>query len=125
MRKTVLFISLVLILALGFLTFQLVPAASSSNCMTVSGVLTNVSTPCCADIVFKLKNDHSTYYLNRGLELGLSISALKEELLNKEVSLRCIKRKWSPLDPGHKMKPLADILLDGKTILNNSRLSEK
>jgi len=39
------------------------------------------------DIVFKLKDDDNRYYINRGLEQGLSISILERQLLGKPVDL--------------------------------------
>ncbi|MBX2872049.1 MAG: hypothetical protein KTR30_08115, partial [Saprospiraceae bacterium] len=46
---------------------------------------------------------------NRGLEQGLDLQDLEDQLLNREIELKVIKRKWSLLDPSHRQAPVASI----------------
>ena len=39
------------------------------------------------DVVLKLKDDNSSYYINRGLETGMDIKGLKEKLIGNSVEL--------------------------------------
>ena len=60
------------------------------------------------DIVFKLMNDESRYYINRGIESGLSVEELKEVLLGKEVYIT-YPPHWSFLDPMNTTKHISKL----------------
>ena len=58
--------------------------------------------------VFKLMNDESRYYINRGIESGLSVEELKEVLLGKEVYIT-YPPHWSFLDPMNTTKHISKL----------------
>ena len=90
----------VLILAfMIFISLALLPVdTSKSNCIKVSGVIENTSEGGVKDLVFKLKNDSTSYYINRGLENGFTLSQTKKEFISKNATLYYAKN-WTPLAP--------------------------
>lgn len=105
-----------LVLAVGlvgitvlYFTISKVPPATQANCYTVKGKVVAIESPCCQDISFTLEGDEHQYYINRGLEQGLKLQLLQDQLLNREIEIKVIKRKWSLLDPNHTLFPIASI----------------
>lgn len=92
-----------------YLSLSKVPAATQANCYTVQGRVAAITSPCCQDISFTLEGDDHQYYINRGLEQGLDLQALEDQLLHREIKLKVIRRKWSLLDPHHLQAPIASI----------------
>ena len=64
--------------------------AQPEDCETKEIVVTEIKEGTSYDIVFKEKND-DRYYINRGLEHGLSMEELEEQVLNKKVTLHLYK----------------------------------
>lgn len=75
----------------AFLLAQPLPRATMENCIKHQGAVESVSDGPSGDIVIKLKNDRTSYYINRGVESGLRVRELEKLLLNKEVELLTIK----------------------------------
>ncbi|MEL6986207.1 MAG: hypothetical protein AAGK97_00090 [Bacteroidota bacterium] len=78
----------------------------------MEGIVEEVFSPCCKDVVIKLKNSTKVYYFNRGLEDGLNVEQMKEDLIGKLIQLKQINH-WTPLDPDNYSIPLAELLLEG------------
>jgi hypothetical protein len=53
----------------------------------VTGTVENLYESGVKDLVFKLKNDSNNYYINRALENGFDLNAIKTDLLGKEITL--------------------------------------
>ncbi len=87
------------------------------NCQKTEGRVSNILEGPSNDIVFKLSNDPSTYYINRGLEQGLTIANLKQALLNKNIRLYFVKH-WTPLDPTGRVKHIAKLQTSEQTIFS-------
>ncbi|MEO1021154.1 MAG: hypothetical protein AAFW89_01305 [Bacteroidota bacterium] len=67
--------------------FMLKIDSSRENSILVHGVITKIAEGSTYDIMFKIEDDPNIYYINRGLELGLDIQELKQDLLDQEVKL--------------------------------------
>ena len=85
------FLIVVFFLLVVLLAVQcVVPPATEDNCFEVNGVVEYIGSPCCEDVVFNLRHDGKDYYINRGLEQGLDVNALRDRLLENEVNLKAI-----------------------------------
>ena len=60
---------------------------SEDNSVYKSGIVTAIYEGGVKDAVFKLEDDKTNYYINRGLENGLDLKMLKSELLNNKITL--------------------------------------
>jgi len=75
-----------------------VPQATQANCEIISGKVIDIYQSGTKDLSIKLE-DHSDYfYINRGLESGLNLSALKKQILNQDCKLSIVNH-GAPLDP--------------------------
>jgi hypothetical protein len=72
------------------LTSCIIQDAQPEDCETKDILVTKIMEGSTYDIVFKEKNS-DRYYINRGLEQGLTIEDLEEKLLNKKVTLHLYK----------------------------------
>jgi len=93
------------------LVIRKVPAPIKANCTKVKGVVEEVFSPCCGDIVIKLKDNNKQYFINRGLDDGLVLKQMQSDLLDKEIVLQKINH-WTPLDPERYSFPLAEVKVD-------------
>ena len=62
-------------------------STSEENCMQISGLVTEVSEGGNKDVVIKIDGSHTAYYINRGLENGVKLKNLQNDLLNKNATL--------------------------------------
>lgn len=69
------------------------------------------------DVVFVLDGHKENYYINRGLEQGLTIDDLKQQLKGKEVTIK-YPNYWSILDPSKSIRHIAKVEFEGKTIFS-------
>ena len=72
---------------------------SKDNCVLVKGTAVRIFEGPSYDIVFKLKEYDRVFYINRGIEQGLSVKGLQNDLLGQQVELWYAK-SW-PFDGGH------------------------
>ena len=75
-------------LVLGFMIFKTVPVESEDNGVVLKGLVVDIYEAGAKDIVFKLDNDNSSYYINRGLEVGMDIDDLKEKLIGNTIEIK-------------------------------------
>jgi len=106
-----------LLVALIFVTLRPLAPATVRNTEEVQATLIRISEGTSHDLLIELKDDPNHYYINRGLEQGLHLQELKNELEGKEIRLRYIKH-WSLLNPVGRARPLAQLSADGKAIFN-------
>ncbi|MBK8086801.1 MAG: hypothetical protein IPK31_01845 [Chitinophagaceae bacterium] len=112
LKKILSFISLFIIIVFVLLALMPLSKASLENCATHTGIVADVTKGGGkGDIIIHLKNDKNYYYINRGTESGLSISILKEQLVNKDAELLTIKH-WTPVDPTSRTKHIAKVTVD-------------
>jgi len=91
MRKVAFFAVLFSLPLLAFFVL-VVPSPDASNTAEKIGIVTNIFEGGEKDIVFKLSGDEHNYYINRGLETGLKINELMDQLIGREVLLVFPKR---------------------------------
>lgn len=114
--RTTLFVIAGLFLLLAIFVFRPVSAPTADNTVEITGILASVYEGGPNDITFRLKNDDSMYYINRGLQYtDLTIKELREELKGKEITFTYIKH-WSLLNPNGKVRPIAAVKKGDKEI---------
>ena len=59
---------------------------SKENCVLVKGQVEQIYEGGDFDVFFKLQNDNRRYYVNRGLENGLVLRELQDDLEGKEIA---------------------------------------
>jgi hypothetical protein len=96
---------------LGIIAIQLlkIPVPLEKDCLVVSGTVTDIYEAGDRDVVFRLEGQTKTFYVNRGLALGLDLHTLQTTLLNKQI---LIKYPEHFTGAGH----ISKIEADGKTI---------
>jgi hypothetical protein len=94
--------------------FRPVPILAEKDCLTVSGVLISASEGSSYDVVLRLAGDNTHYYINRGLERGLTMEQVRG-LLNEPVVLK-YPSYWTPLDPGNGSRHISKIESRGEVI---------
>ncbi len=99
----------VALIALTAMALTPVPRPTPEGCDTVTGRLTSVTSPGGNDVSLWLEGDEHRYYINRGIERGIDVAAWHERLHGKQVTLKVIRRNWSPLDPDHDLAPVAEV----------------
>lgn len=97
------------------LAFSTVPTPDDvSECLAVKGIVSNIHEGGVKDAVFSIKGEKRRFYINRGLENGLSLSDLKNDLEGKEVTIRY--PYWALLDADGSIKHISQLEHDGKII---------
>ena len=117
LKKIILVFLSVFSLLFIVLAMSPIPKATSANCIEVMGKVEKIDEAGTNDVTFQLENDDAIYYINRGLEKGLTLEDLQEELLNREISLHYVKH-WSPLDPNNKTRHIAKLEIGEELIYN-------
>ena len=108
MKINGLFIAAVFFLTLCVLILRPVPIPKEKNCLVVSGEVTSIFEAGVKDVVFKLKDNPTNYYINRGLEQGLTLDNLRAQLMNEEIIIK-YPRYWTPLDPKNRTRHITKV----------------
>lgn len=87
-RNILLVVILTLFVAACVIFIRPVPILPEEELAIHTGKVTQIFEGGTYDIVFRLDNDESTYYINRGVELGLSIEELRKDLIGQEVTMK-------------------------------------
>ena len=83
-----------IIVLLFFLIFVIgLVDTSKENCVKVSGMVEKIWEGGTKDIIFKLKDDVQIYYINRGLENGFKLDAIRKALVGQKIELWYAKSK--------------------------------
>lgn len=109
------FVALV-VAALLFLSLRPLPKATVRNCTAHRGIVDRVvqeGGP--GDIVIRLRGDKRVYYINRGVEAGLSVADLGKALLHQPAEILTINH-WTPLDPGTTSRHIAQVRAQNKVL---------
>jgi len=114
MRKIAIVIA-ALLLALGVLIFQPVPISPEHKSNKITGTVSYIFEGGVNDVVFRLKDTNQRFYINRGLEAGLEMQKLKDELIGNEVTI-IYPKYWTPLDPKNSTKHLTELRFNGDVI---------
>lgn len=95
-----------------------VPEPTAQNTYQVTAQVANISEGPGYDVRFVLEDDTKLYYINRGLERGLSLEGLRRTLLGKTVTLDAHDMPWSPLDPQNNVIPVARVSFADEVIFS-------
>lgn len=106
MKVVLLYLSLGAIFVLGAMIFRPVPIPPFEECLHVEGEVSKIYGTEEYDIVFFLKDHDTRYYINRGMQQGLSPDQLKTDLVGEVVSIYYPKY-WTPLDPQDELKHMS------------------
>ncbi|WP_299605069.1 hypothetical protein [uncultured Aquimarina sp.] len=98
-------------------TFKPIRDVQPDDVIEITGVVTKVEEKSGFDIAITLENDDHYYYINRGLEQGLTIQQLQEELIGKKVTLYSIHR-WTIFTRDKIMGHISKLVVDDRVIFN-------
>jgi len=98
-------------------TFRPIRNVQSDDVLEIHGVVTKIEEGSGFDIVITLENDSHYYYINRGLQLGLTIEELQNQLLHKKVTLYSIHR-WTIFTRDGNMGHIAKLIIGDHIIFN-------
>jgi len=98
---------------LVLLALRPVPVPTDENTYWVEGQVVSAGSPCCEDIVIRLRDDTHDYYINRGMERLAAPEEFCGDLPGRSVRIRVI-RHWTPLDPRGRLKSVANVVVGGE-----------
>jgi hypothetical protein len=114
--KPVIIIFTVLIIALLYLAFRPIPV-SRDNSIVISTTVDKVSEGSEDNIILKLNNTSGIFYINHGLQKGLNLDTLQQELQNREVSVLYLKSNFfSGFSPVKGTKYITELKVGDRVI---------
>ena len=106
----------VLIIALLYLVFRPIPV-SRDNSIAINTTIDKVSEGSEDNIILKLNNTSGIFYINHGLQKGLNLDTLQQELQNREVSVLYLKSNFfSGFSPVKGTKYITELKLGDRII---------
>lgn len=121
MRKYLIIFGILPLALIGLIFLGMVPIPDSiDECHRVEGIVDEIWEAGEKDIVFRLYDHEKVYYINRGLEQGLTLEDLRKKLLQRKVIIYHPKY-WAPLDPNGYSKHLSKLMLKDEVIYNEIR----
>lgn len=90
---------------------------NESDCVKISGVVESIREGGDKDIVFKIQDQKTQFYINRGLEQGFTIDELKDRLIGKNVTI-LYPEHWTMIDGFSTIKHLSVLKHNGETIFS-------
>ena len=116
MKKTILFISALVFIAICAMALRPVPTPTEETALKVTGKVSHIWEGPSYDVGFRLKGIDDFFYINRGLQYEFTLAELKD-LINKEITIKYPKH-WSLLDPTNSSHHISQVVVDGKIIYN-------
>ena len=92
-----------------------IPNLPEDQCRIITGCVEKITEAGTKDVCFKLEGERKIYYVNRGLENGLDLHQLRNELLNKVVTLK-YPNHWTNIFEGNFAIHIAKVEYEGKII---------
>ena len=114
---SIVFILFVIFMWAMIQTFRPVRDVQPKDVLKISGIVTDVKEGPGFDIVITLEGDEHYYYINRGLQLGLTIEEIQQEILNRPVTLYPIKR-WTIFTRDGNMGHISKLMINDRVIYN-------
>ncbi|WP_405209261.1 hypothetical protein [Aquimarina sp. LLG6339-5] len=111
------FVLFIIFITIAFQTFKPIQNVQPDDVIKITGVVSKIEERSGFDIAITLENDPHYYYINRGLEYGLTIEELQDQILNKKVVLYPIHR-WTIFTPDKIMGHIAKLMIDDQVIFN-------
>ena len=122
--KHLLLIIGVLLIALAAMTIRPIQVPENiDDLLVVESKVAKIFEGSAMDIVFKLENNPTRYYINRGLEQDLTISELRRQLIGNKVIIRYPKH-WSFMDPGNLAHHLSVLEYNGEDLYNEVEMRD-
>jgi len=115
--KFIFIIFSLLVLVFAVLIFRPVPTVTANEALVTQGVVTDIYEGGVHDIAFRIENDETVYYINRGLEQGLELAQLERQLMGKEITIN-YPDYWTPLDWNDKIKHISRVEINGQVIFS-------
>ena len=106
-----------------FILFALrpVPQATANNTSTDQGIMTNVKEGSGEkDIVLKLADSDVYYYINRGLERGLTIEDLSQKTVGKKVAISYVQH-FSSLNLKNQSRHVAKLSVGQEVLFSEMK----
>lgn len=94
-----------------------VPIVAEEDSLMVSGTVASIGIGGVQDVVIKLKEDKTVYYINRGYENGLDQQSLRDELIGQQVTLK-YPDYWTPLDMDNSIRHISKLEHGEKVLFN-------
>lgn len=116
-RRLIISAALLLLVAFFIVAMRPVPTPQEKDCLTATGVVVQLYESGEKDITIRLKDVDQTFYINRGVEAGLDIKQLRENLINNVVTIK-YPDYWTPLDPAGNMRHVSVLDLNGEKIFS-------
>jgi len=102
-----------LFIAAGY-ALRPVPTPNEKDCLVFTGVVEEINEGGYKDVLFKLKGVKREYYINRGLDYGLTLDDLRKNLIGKEVTIKY--PDYTPLLASESIRHLSKLEYNGITI---------
>lgn len=102
---------------LSALIFRPVPIVAESKAITQTGIVSKIYCNSGNDIVFILENNPQRYYINRGLENGLELNKLKNQLIGNTIIIKYPKY-WTPLDWNNSIRHVSKVEFENEVVFN-------
>jgi len=100
---------------LGIMIFRPVPILPEKDLVVLKGRVTGVYEGGVKDVNLKLEGRSETFYVNRGLERGLNLQELKDQLINQDIIIK-YPDQWSLLNSNKTSVHISKIEHLGMTI---------
>ena len=121
MRKKIFIILSIAFVIVCVLIFRPVPIIYEEDAIEKTGIVEKIKHTEGDDYVFKLKNNPTKYYINRGTEQGLDYKTFESQVLNKKIVIKYPKY-WTPLDWNNSIRHISKVELQGETLFNEFRI---
>ena len=118
MKKRYLILVVVgIFLTMGAGIFRPVPKPPEDELLITEGKIEKIFEGGIKDIVFQLEGSERQFYINRGIDQGLDIKSMRNELIGKEVTIK-YPDYWTILDPNKKIRHISKIEVEGDIIFS-------
>ncbi|WP_298548568.1 hypothetical protein [uncultured Aquimarina sp.] len=111
------FVLFVIFMWIMIQTFKPIRNVQPDQVIEITGKVTKIEEGSGFDIAITLENDSHYYYINRGLQYGLTLDELQKELLNKKVTLYPIHR-WTIFTRDKIMGHISKLMIEDRVIFN-------
>ncbi len=117
LKKILFFGLLIFSLAFVALVVRPLPDPIIANCEPVTGTVVEIYGGGLNDAALKLKDDPVVYFINRGLEHGLTVEDLQNQLNQQAVTIYYLKH-WTPLDRNGSLRYITRLEFKDEVMYN-------
>ncbi len=120
LRRAIIILAVLSFFLLILLIFRPVPLVPESKCIVHTGEVQDVFEAGVKDVVLRMENTPTRFYINRGLKQGLILDSLRAQLIGKQVTVK-YPPYWTPLDPKDKVKHISKLEYNDIVIFSELR----